>query len=80
MPYYNGKYLTDGEVEQISRNLTEDELDEFRSKLSGGRSSGMDSFVESAAIGALAGSAVLGGLLGGSFLGGYVGDELFDDD
>lgn len=80
MPFYKGKYLTDNEVEQICSQLDEDERDEFISGLSSSRSSGMDSFVESAAIGALTGSAVLGGLLGGSFLGGFVGDELFDDE
>jgi hypothetical protein len=81
MPYYNGKYLTDREVETISSRLYGEELDHFRSSLSSSSSSsssGLD-FLASAAIGYATDSALLGGLLGGSFEGGIVGDLLDGD-
>lgn len=78
MPYYNGKYLTDNEVEQISNTLFGEELDDFRSSLTSSNS-GSD-FVDSALIGGITGSALLGGLIGGDFVGGFIGEELFDDD
>ena len=39
-----------------------------------------DSFLVSAAIGAVTDSALLGGLLGGNIVGGVIGDVFFDGD
>ena len=65
MPYINGKYYTEKEIETIKRNVSNDDFEKF---------------LISGVIGAVTGSSLIGGLLGGSFLGGFVGDILEGDD
>lgn len=65
MPYVNGKYYT------------QQEIDDIRSKTSDAE---FEKFLISGVIGAVTGSTILGGLLGGSFLGGLAGDILEGND
>lgn len=65
MPYVNGKYYTESEIERIRERLDSDAFDRF---------------LVSGMIGAVTGSALLGGLFGGSFLGGLLGDSLEGND
>lgn len=71
MPYFEGRYLTDREVEQLSRELDDEERDIFRSNLRGTKSD--SSFIDSALIAGATDSALLGGIIGGELLGGIVG-------
>lgn len=64
MPYINGVYYSDREVEAAK-------------KLAASKgSSDTDKFLASAAIGAVTGSSVVGALIGGSLLGGLLGDAV----
>ncbi len=72
MPYIQGKYFTDAEVNQAMNSLPSYEREEFREMIREKSSSG--SGLLSAAIGFATGSSVVGGLLGGSFTGGLLGD------
>jgi predicted lipid-binding transport protein (Tim44 family) len=59
MPYINGTYYTERQIEEIRDQASAEQFERF---------------LISGAIGALTGSAIIGGLLGGSFLGGFLGD------
>lgn len=59
MPYINGTYYTEKEIEAIKTKVSDDDFEKF---------------LVSGLVGAITGSALLGGLLGGSFLGGIIGD------
>lgn len=68
MPYLNGKYYTDLEIEAAQILARENGSDNI------------EKFLVSAAIGAVTGSTIIGGLVGGSFLGGLLGDAMEGDD
>lgn len=61
MPYVNGKYYTEREIQEIKSKLDEDQFDKF---------------LISGVIGFATGSALIGGLLGGDLIGGFLGDAL----
>lgn len=61
MPYVDGKYYSERELEDIKRKLTDDQFEKF---------------LISGVVGAVTGSSVLGAVVGGSLLGGIVGDLL----
>ena len=61
MPYINGKYYTQKELDEIKRQQESNETEEF---------------LTSAVVGAVTGSSIVGGIVGGSFTGGLLGDIL----
>lgn len=61
MPYINGTYFTQEQINAIKRQSTDDQFEKF---------------LISGAIGFATGSTLVGGLLGGDLIGGLVGDLL----
>lgn len=68
MPYVNGKFYTQREVDAAEKLAKEKGSDD------------VEKFLVSAAIGAATGSTIIGGIFGGSFTGGLLGDILEGDD